>query len=258
MNPRIRSLFSQKSSRILSVYFTAGYPQKEATMPILKALQAGGVDLVEIGIPFSDPMADGPVIQRSSQVALQNGMSLKVLFDQLESMRPTIHIPVLLMGYVNVIMQYGLEAFCTSCRRVGIDGVILPDLPLDEYLQVFKPVMDAYGLSMVLLITPETSDERIRLIDAHTDSFIYMVSSASITGAQSSFGVGKVAYFKRINAMNLKNPRLVGFGISNKATVEAAWEHASGAIIGSRFIECLRTTDTPEAAVECLLEELKR
>jgi len=258
MNPRIRSLFSQKSSRILSVYFTAGYPQKDATMPILNALQAGGVDLVEIGIPFSDPMADGPVIQHSSQLALQNGMSLKVLFDQLESMRPTIHIPVLLMGYVNVIMQYGLEAFCTSCRRVGIDGVILPDLPLDEYLQVFKPVMDAYGLSMVLLITPETSDERIRLIDAHTDSFIYMVSSASITGAQSSFGVGKVAYFKRINAMNLKNPRLVGFGISNKATVEAAWEHASGAIIGSRFIECLRTTDTPEAAVECLLEELKR
>ncbi|NLE32701.1 MAG: tryptophan synthase subunit alpha [Bacteroidales bacterium] len=258
MNPRIRSLFSQKSSRILSVYFTAGYPQKDATMPILNALQAGGVDLVEIGIPFSDPMADGPVIQHSSQLALQNGMSLKVLFDQLESMRPTIHIPVLLMGYVNVIMQYGLEAFCTSCRRVGIDGVILPDLPLDEYLQVYKPVMDAYGLSMVLLITPETSDERIRLIDAHTDSFIYMVSSASITGAQSSFGVGKVAYFKRINAMNLKNPRLVGFGISNKATVEAAWEHASGAIIGSRFIECLRTTDTPEAAVECLLEELKR
>ncbi|OPZ99478.1 MAG: Tryptophan synthase alpha chain [Bacteroidetes bacterium ADurb.Bin416] len=258
MNPRIRSLFSQKSSRILSVYFTAGYPQKDATMPILKALQEAGVDLVEIGIPFSDPMADGPVIQHSSQLALQNGMSLKVLFDQLESMRPTIHIPVLLMGYVNVIMQYGLEAFCAACRRVGVDGIILPDLPLDEYLQVYKPVMDAHGLSMVLLITPETSDERIRLIDAHTDSFIYMVSSASITGAQSSFGVGKVAYFKRINAMNLKNPRLVGFGISNKATVEAAWEYASGAIIGSRFIECLRTTDTPEAAVECLLEELKR
>lgn len=227
-------------------------------MPILKALQEAGVDLVEIGIPFSDPMADGPVIQHSSQLALQNGMSLKVLFDQLESMRPTIHIPVLLMGYVNVIMQYGLEAFCAACRRVGVDGIILPDLPLDEYLQVYKPVMDAHGLSMVLLITPETSDERIRLIDAHTDSFIYMVSSASITGAQSSFGVGKVAYFKRINAMNLKNPRLVGFGISNKATVEAAWEYASGAIIGSRFIECLRTTDTPEAAVECLLEELKR
>lgn len=239
------------------MYFTAGYPQKDATMPILKALQDGGIDMVEIGIPFSDPMADGPVIQHSSQVALQNGMSLKVLFSQLELLRPAIHIPVLLMGYVNVIMQYGLEAFCASCRRVGVDGLILPDLPLDEYLQVYKPVMDAHGLSMVLLITPETSEERIRLIDAHTDSFIYMVSSASITGAQSSFGTGKVAYFKRINALNLKNPRLVGFGISNKATVEAVWEHASGAIIGSRFIECLDTTDSPEAAVEQLLEGLK-
>lgn len=256
MNQRIRSLFEQKSSRILSVYFTAGYPHNESTMPVLKALQAGGIDMVEIGIPFSDPMADGPVIQRSSQIALQNGMSLKVLFDQLESMRPAIHIPVLLMGYVNVIMQYGLEAFCASCRRVGVAGVILPDLPLDEYLKVYKPVMDAYGLSMVLLITPETSDERIRLIDAHTDSFIYMVSSASITGAQSSFGAGKVAYFKRINAMNLKNPRLVGFGISNKATVEAAWEYASGAIIGSRFIECLDASDSPEAAVKRLLDGL--
>lgn len=256
MSTRIRSLFENKASRVLSVYFTAGYPRLTSTLPILQALQAGGIDLVEIGIPFSDPMADGPVIQHSSQVALQNGMSLKRLFAQLEAMRLAIHIPVLLMGYVNVVMQYGLEAFCADCRRVGVDGVILPDLPLDEYLQVYKPVMDTHGLSMVLLITPETSEERIRLIDAHTDGFIYMVSSASVTGAQSLFEESKLAYFKRVNAMGLKNPRLVGFGISNKATVEAAWAHASGAIIGSRFIECLDATDSPEAAVTRLLTSI--
>jgi tryptophan synthase alpha chain len=258
MKNRIQDLFKQKSKKILSIYFTAGYPKLTDTMPILKSLQDNGVDMVEIGIPFSDPMADGPVIQSSGNVALKNGMSLKTLFQQLENLRSEIQIPVLLMGYINVVMQYGLENFCKDCKKVGIDGVIFPDLPMADYLNEYKPLMDAYGLSMVLLITPDTSEARIREIDEHTDSFIYMVSSASTTGAQQHFSDSKLAYFKRINAMELKNPRLVGFGISNKETLDAAWEHASGAIIGSRFIECLTEAKSIPEAVTSLLDRLKK
>lgn len=258
MKNRIQDLFKQKSKKILSIYFTAGYPKLTDTMPILKSLQDNGVDMVEIGIPFSDPMADGPVIQSSGNVALKNGMSLKTLFQQLENLRSEIQIPVLLMGYINVVMQYGLENFCKDCKKVGIDGVIFPDLPMADYLNEYKPLMDAYGLSMVLLITPDTSEARIREIDEHTDSFIYMVSSASTTGAQQHFNDSKVAYFKRINAMELKNPRLVGFGISNKETLDAAWEHASGAIIGSRFIQCLTEAKSIPEAVTSLLDRLKK
>lgn len=258
MKNRIQDLFKQKSKKILSIYFTAGYPKLTDTMPILKSLQDNGVDMVEIGIPFSDPMADGPVIQSSGNVALKNGMSLKTLFQQLENLRSEIQIPVLLMGYINVVMQYGLENFCKDCKKVGIDGVIFPDLPMADYLNEYKPLMDAYGLSMVLLITPDTSEARIREIDEHTDSFIYMVSSASTTGAQQHFSDSKLAYFKRINAMELKNPRLVGFGISNKETLDAAWENASGAIIGSRFIECLTEAKSIPEAVTSLLDRLKK
>lgn len=258
MKNRIQDLFKQKSKKILSIYFTAGYPKLTDTMPILKSLQDNGVDMVEIGIPFSDPMADGPVIQSSGNVALKNGMSLKTLFQQLENLRSEIQIPVLLMGYINVVMQYGLENFCKDCKKVGIDGVIFPDLPMADYLNEYKPLMDAYGLSMVLLITPDTSEARIREIDEHTDSFIYMVSSASTTGAQQHFSDSKLAYFKRINAMELKNPRLVGFGISNKETLDAAWGNASGAIIGSRFIECLTEAKSIPEAVTSLLDRLKK
>jgi len=257
MRPRINQLFDQKSSGILSVYYTAGYPNLEDTMPILRELQANQVDLVEIGIPFSDPMADGPVIQASGNAAIKNGMSLRKLFEQLSDMRSEIRIPVILMGYLNVVMQYGLEAFCKDCKRVGIDGVILPDLPMSDYLNEFKPMMDAYGLAMVLLITPDTSDARIREIDQNTSSFIYMVSSASTTGAQKSFNDDKQAYFRRINGMGLRNPRLIGFGISNKATLDAAFQNASGAIIGSRFIECLKQEKSVTNAVKALLDGLK-
>ncbi|MDD4922094.1 MAG: tryptophan synthase subunit alpha [Bacteroidales bacterium] len=257
MQNRINQLFQKKTAEILSIYFTAGFPALEDTLPVLRELQAQGVDMVEIGIPFSDPMADGPVIQASGNAALHNGMTLHKLFDQLSDMRSDIHIPVILMGYLNVVMQFGLESFCQACKKAGVDGVILPDLPMSDYLSEYKPMMDKYGLAMVLLITPETSEERIRNIDENTSSFIYMVSSASTTGAQKSFDEGKQAYFRKINSMGLKNPRLIGFGISNKATLDAAFENASGAIIGSRFMECLGKEKTIAGAVNILLEGLK-
>jgi tryptophan synthase alpha chain len=256
MQDRIKRLFEAKPEKILSIYFTAGYPHLDDTRKIILELQNQKIDMVEIGIPFSDPMADGPVIQASGNQALKNGMTLKTLFGQLNGMRSEITIPVLLMGYLNVVMQYGLDQFCADCKTAGVDGVILPDLPMKDYLEEFKPVMDSYGLSLVLLVTPDTSEERIREIDSNTSSFIYMVSSASTTGAQSSFNESKLNYFHRINAMGLKNPRLVGFGISNKATLDASWNNASGAIIGSRFIECLGKTPDPKSAISLLLQEL--
>lgn len=258
MQNRINKLFQTKKSSILSIYFTAGFPNLEDTVPILKELEANGIDMAEIGIPFSDPLADGPVIQESGCKAIRNGMTLHKLFDQIKDMRKDIHIPVLFMGYLNVVMQYGIENFCKDCVISGIDGLILPDLPMHEYIAEFKPVIDKYGLSMVHLITPETSDERIREIDNNTMSFIYMVSSASVTGAQKNFNDAKLAYFKRINGMGLKNPRLVGFGISNKATKDAAFENASGAIIGSKFIECLRNENSVHDAVKALLDSLEK
>ena len=213
--------------------------------------------MVEVGIPFSDPMADGPVIQESSTVALRNGMSIRLLFQQLKEIRQTVQIPIILMGYLNPIMQYGFEAFCQSCVEVGVDGMIIPDLPYADYMADYKAIADRYDLKMIMLITPETSEERVRLIDAHTSGFIYMVSSAATTGAQQSFNEQKQAYFRRINAMNLRNPRLVGFGISNKATFEAAAANSSGAMIGSKFVQLLKSEPTIAGAVDQLLEALK-
>ena len=255
---RIHTLFEQKRQPILSVYFTAGYPHLDDTVEILRELQAQGVDMAEIGIPFSDPMADGPVIQDSSNQALKNGMSLKKLFAQLADIRSEIHLPLILMGYLNPIMQYGFENFCRDCAARGIDGMIIPDLPFRDYLEAFKPVADRYDLRIIMLITPETSEERIRFIDEHTDGFIYMVSSASTTGAQSSFAGAKEAYFQRIGQMNLRNPRLVGFGISNRETFEAACRNASGGIIGSKFIELLQENRGIPAAVSELLHRIGR
>ena len=254
---RITNLFETKKAGILSVYFTAGYPQLNDTATILRELEAKGVNMVEVGIPFSDPMADGPVIQEASTVALRNGMSLRLLFQQLKEIRQTVQIPIILMGYLNPIMQYGFEAFCQSCVEVGVDGMIIPDLPYADYMADYKAIADRYDLKMIMLITPETSEERIRLIDAHTSGFIYMVSSAATTGAQQSFNEQKQAYFRRINAMNLRNPRLVGFGISNKATFEAAASNSSGAIIGSKFVQLLKSETTIAGAVDQLLEALK-
>lgn len=254
---RINQLFDRKRKNILSVYFTAGYPELEDTVPVLKALQARGINLVEIGIPFSDPMADGPVIQQSSHIALQNGMSIRKLFSQLTDIREKIHIPLVMMGYLNPVMQFGFENFCRECSRVGVDGMIIPDLPMSDYLLEYKPVADKYNLKFIFLITPETSEDRIREIDKYTNGFIYMVSSAAVTGTQQSFE-SRVAYFNRINTLGLKNPRLIGFGVSNKATLEMVNQHASGAIIGSAFIKTLGEHDQIDTAVDVLLDNLKK
>jgi len=254
---RINYLFEKKKENILSVYFTAGYPKLEDTLPTLLSLQINGVDLVEIGIPFSDPMADGIVIQNSSQIALQNGMSIRKLFDQLTAVRAQVHIPLIMMGYLNPVMQFGFENFCKECSRVGVDGMIIPDLPLSDFLAEYKEIALRYRLEFIFLITPETSEERIRLIDSHTNGFIYMVSSAATTGTQTSFD-NKTDYFNRINAMNLKNPRLIGFGISNKSTREMVCKYSSGAIIGSAFIKALEETQDVEKGVKLLLDKLEK
>ena len=255
---RITNLFETKKNGILSVYFTAGYPALNDTVTILKELEAKGINMVEIGIPFSDPMADGLVIQEAATQALHNGMSLHLLVDQLKDIRREVQIPLVFMGYLNPIMQFGFEAFCKKCVEVGVDGMIIPDLPFADYMADYKAIADRYDLKMIMLITPETSEERIRLIDEHTSGFIYMVSSAATTGAQQSFDEQKQAYFRRINAMKLRNPRLVGFGISNKATFDAAASNSSGAIIGSKFIQLLKSEATAAQAIDKLLDALKK
>jgi len=291
---RINHLFATKRENILSIYFCAGHPTLDSTADTIRTLEQKGVDMIEVGIPFSDPMADGPVIQDAATKALRNGMSLKKLFTQLEELHrsPLLTspkgeenhpdstsslqskepcpdgkssplggtgggLPLILMGYLNPIMQFGFEQFCQRCVEVGIDGVIIPDLPFKDYLEEYKPVADKYDIRIIMLITPETSDERIRFIDEHTDGFIYMVSSASTTGAQKEFGDQKQAYFSRINAMNLKHPRMIGFGISNKQTLEAAQANAAGAIIGSKFVNLLEETQDAGEAMDKLLEALK-
>jgi len=227
----------ESNEALLSIYFTAGFPSLESTVPILEALQHSGVDMVEIGLPFSDPLADGPTIQASSTRALQNGMTSDTLFVQLAGIRNTIDIPLLIMGYFNPILQYGVEQFCVRCEEVGIDGLIIPDLPLAEYEREYRPIFEAHGLFNIFLISPQTSEERIRAIDQASEGFIYMVSSSSTTGSGDGFGDEQQKYFKRVADMNLENPRIVGFGIKDTSSFQAATEHAHGGIIGSAFIK---------------------
>jgi tryptophan synthase alpha chain len=255
---RINELFAQKRSDILSIYFCAGAPTFDGTVNVIRTLEQKGVNMIEIGIPFSDPMADGPVIQHAATQALRNGMTLRRLLDQLKDIRREVSIPLILMGYLNPIMQYGFENFCRRCQECGIDGVIIPDLPFKDYMEDYRAIAERYDVKVIMLITPETSEERIRLIDDHTDGFIYMVSSAAITGAQKDFNAQKLAYFERIAAMNLRNPRMIGFGISNKQTYESAASHAAGAIIGSKFVTLLEEFDgNAEKAIDSLLDALK-
>ena len=256
---KITQLFNERGDRkLLSLYFCAGTPTLESTTEVIKTMQKRGIDMIEVGIPFSDPMADGPVIQDAATKALKNGMSLKILFNQLKNIKEEVSIPLILMGYLNPIMQYGIEAFCQSCVESGVSGVIIPDLPFKDYLDDIKPVADRYDLRIIMLITPETSEERIRFIDEHTEGFIYMVSSAATTGAQQSFDEQKQAYFQKINGMNLRNPRMIGFGISNKQTLESAQSNAAGAIIGSKFVQFLDEEKDANRALDRLFEALSK
>lgn len=256
---KINKLFEQnKDRKILSIYFCAGCPTLEETGNVIKTLEQNGIDMIEVGIPFSDPLADGPVIQSAGTTALKNGMTLKKLFAQLKEIKKDVNIPLILMGYLNVIMHYGIEHFCESCADSGVSGMIIPDLPFDDYMKDVKPIADKYDLRVVMMITPETSNERIKFIDEHTDGFIYMVSSASVTGAQSNFDDEKRTYFERINAMNLHNPRMIGFGISNKQTLQSAQNNAAGAIIGSKFVTLLNETNNPQKAITSLFEALEQ
>ncbi len=245
----------QEDKMLLSIYFTAGYPNLNDTVSIIQNLEKSGVDMIEIGLPFSDPLADGPTIQASSTQALKNGMTTNILFNQLKNIRKTVNIPLIIMGYFNPILQYGVEAFCKKCQEVGIDGLIIPDLPVDVYHDDYKATFDKYGLINVLLITPQTSDERIRFIDSISNGFIYMVSSASTTGAQVGFGEEQTSYFKRIANMNLNNPQIVGFGISNNETFTQATKYAKGAIIGSAFIKHL--SNDVVAGIDSFVKRIK-
>ncbi len=256
---RLSKLFNKKQSGLLSVYFTAGFPHLDSTVEVISALCSRGVDMVEVGIPFSDPMADGPVIQHSGSVALRNGMTLSLLLDQVREARCIYHdTPFIAMGYINPIMQMGVETFFRRAKEAGIDGVIIPDLPFAVYMKEYKEISDRYDIPVIMLITPETSEHRIRMIDDNCEGFIYMVSTASTTGARERFSPEAIDYFKRVDAMGLRHPRLIGFGISNHTTYDEALRYSSGAIIGSQFIRCLESSSAPEEAVDELLSRIGR
>ena len=255
---RINKLFSERKHGLLSLYFCAGHPTPNSTLPIIRTLARRGIDFIEVGIPFSDPMADGPVIQDAATKSLRGGMTLRKLFSELQDVRKDVDIPLILMGYMNPIYHYGYELFFQRCAEVGIDGVIMPDLPFRDYLEQVKPIADRWDIRVIMLITPETSEERIRFIDEHTDGFIYMVSSAAITGMQKEFDDAKQTYFRRVEAMQLRHPRMIGFGISNRQTLEAAQQNAAGAIIGSKFVTLLDQLKDPDLALDALLDALKR
>jgi tryptophan synthase alpha chain len=236
---RLNKLFAEKPNNTLSIYFTAGYPELGSTLAIAEALEKAGADFLEIGFPYSDPVADGPTIQESSQKALESGMTLNVLFEQLKDLRSRVNTPILLMGYCNPMVQYGVERFCKTAAEVGVDGVIVPDLPMYEYENMYKDTLAKYGLSNIFLVTPQTSEERIRKIDGLSNSFIYLLSSSSITGGSLDVSDSIENYYKRIKAMHLKNPLIIGFGISNNKTYTKACEYANGAIVGSAFVKYL-------------------
>ena len=255
---RINKLFSTKQGNILSIYFTAGFPELDSTVTILKSLEQAGVDMIEIGMPFSDPMADGPQIQKSNDLALKNGMSLKILFNQLEKIRDVVKIPLLLMGYLNPVYQYGIENFCRKCAETGIDGIILPDLPLEVYSEKYESIFRQFNLHNIFLISPQTSDERIRKIAGITEGFIYMVSSSSTTGEKKSFSPDQIAYFERIKSMRPDKPRLIGFGISDNAGFSEACRYADGAIIGSAFVRLLSERNELNYGIDSFIKEIRK
>lgn len=254
---RLSELFARKKKNVVNVYCTAGYPHLESTLQVMKALQSNGADLIELGMPYSDPLADGPVIQASGSKALQNGMTIATLFDQLKNFRKDITVPVVLMGYLNPLLQYGFEAFCAKAAEVGIDGLIIPDIPMFEFEKEYGAVIKKHGLDFIFLVTPETSEERVRKLDTLSTGFLYAVSSSSITGSDKDFSPVK-AYLQRLQAMNLMNPVLVGFGIKDKETFDAVAAYSSGAIIGTAYIRALEEGIDVEGATKKFLGEVLR
>lgn len=254
---RLHKLLNSDKKGLLSVFYTAGFPHLDDTAKIAAALEKAGADIIEIGIPFSDPVADGPTIQESNKIALTNGMTVALLLEQVKALRQHVTIPILLMGYLNPVYQYGMERFCKDAAAAGVDGLILPDLPMEEYQQEYKAMFEAAGLSNTFLISPTTSEARIRQIDDVSNSFIYAVSSTSTTGAKGNFTDQQVAYFKRLKGMNLKNPFLIGFGISNHEAYTTAGTYSAGAIVGSAFVNLLKNTQDLEADVTQFVAALK-
>lgn len=254
---RIQDLFERKDKNILNVYCTAGYPQLDSTREVMKCLQENGADLIELGIPYSDPLADGPVIQASGSRAIQNGMTVKKLFEQLEGFRNEIRVPVVLMGYINQVLQYGFERFCADAERVGIDGLIFPDLPMYEFETMYAAIIRRYHLDFIFLVTPETSEERIKKLDQLSSGFLYAVSSSSTTGKDKNL-TDQEAYFKRLKELELKNPVLVGFGIKDKETFTKACGYANGAIIGTAYIKALEGTNNVTSATKDFLDSVLR
>ena len=254
---RLQQLFQNKKKDILSIYYTAGYPNLTDTLKIAEALEQSGADFLEIGFPYSDPVADGPTIQASSKQSLDQGMTLTILFEQLKDLRKTVTIPILLMGYVNPVLQFGVANFCKKCAEVGIDGCIIPDLPMYEYEELYRNEFENNGISNIFLVTPQTSEERIRKIDGLSNAFIYLVSSSSTTGSNLAVSENSTAYFKRIAEMNLTNPLIIGFGIADKKTFDSANEYASGAIIGSAFVKALANEASLEENVKGFMKEFR-
>jgi tryptophan synthase alpha chain len=257
MSNRVNTLFKSKNKNILSIFYTAGFPKLNDTIAIAQQLEEAGADIIEIGIPFSDPVADGPTIQASNKIALDNGMNLHLLIEQVKEIRKTVSIPIILMGYLNPVLQYGVEKFVKDAAAAGVDGLILPDLPLDEYSESYKELIDASGLVNTFLISPTTSEERIRKIDAATNGFIYAVSSSSTTGAQQGFSSEQELYFKKLQGMKLANPFLIGFGVSNRQTFDAVCKYASGAIVGSAFINLLKDSTNLPSDIDHFIKNLK-
>ena len=254
---KLSALFNKKKKDILSIYFTAGYPSLNDTEDILIALEEAGVDFVEVGMPFSDPVADGPTIQKSSEIALDNGMSLKVLFEQLKNIRSKVSMPIILMGYINPVIQYGIENFCKKCHEVGVDGIVLPDMPMQIYLEEYKSIFEKHQLTNIFLITPQSSEERIKWIDSNTSGFIYMVSSFSITGNTNGFGENQIAYFNQIKNAGIVNPTIIGFGISNQHDFKTACQYANGAIIGSAFVKMLGNATNLRNDINVFIKNIK-
>lgn len=255
MKNRITALFERKDKNILSIYFTAGFPELNDALTIISELGKSGADLIEIGMPFSDPVADGPVIQHSSEIALKNGMTINLLFEQLKEIRKSVSIPLILMGYLNPVMQYGIENFCKKCKEIGIDGTIIPDLPLEIFEAEFKEIFEENSLSNIFLITPQTSEDRIRKIDTLSTGFIYMVSSSSTTGVKGAVNEEQISYFERIQNMNLRSKLLIGFGISDKASFEKVSNYTNGAIIGSAFVKALEGEGAIKTKVKAFVQK---